>query len=157
MILNQIADRSRLLVIRAPTLQSQVLGHGDLQMIDVTPIPDRFKDAIRQAEDQDILHRFFTKVVIDTVNLFFSKDSSHLTVELARRCEVVSKGFFNDDARPTFAVFVETGSTKTLDNLWILTGWCRKVEDAIATCPPLLVQRIEQIVQTLIASGIMKI
>src|SRR5258707_934850 len=100
-------------------------------MINITSIPDRFKDAVCQAKDQDILYRFFTEVVIDTVNLFFFKASSNLAVELTSRCEIVSKGLFDDDARPTLATSVQTRGTKTLNNLWILARGRRKVEDAI--------------------------
>src|SRR5690348_18447695 len=45
------------------------LGRSDLHMLHVTPVPDRLEDAIRKPEHQEVLHRFFAKIVIDAVNL----------------------------------------------------------------------------------------
>src|SRR5258708_8676022 len=126
-------------------------------MINITSIPDRFKDAVCQAKDQDILYRFFTELVIDTLNLFFFKDSSTLAVELTSRCEIVSKGLFDDDARPTLATSVQTRGTKTLNNLWILARGRRKVEDAIAAFTSLLLASIEPIIQSIITAPTLKI
>ena len=42
---------------------------SDLDIIDVTPIPDGFKDAIGKAHDHDVLDGFFTQIMIDTVSL----------------------------------------------------------------------------------------
>ncbi len=80
-VLHHIADRPRFLVIAAAPFQSDVLRHCDLHMVNIAAVPYRLEDAICQAEDEDVLHRFFAQVVIDAVDLFLFEDFAHLPVE----------------------------------------------------------------------------
>ena len=92
-------------------------------MVNVAPVPDWLKNAVGQAEDKDVLHRFFTKVVVDTVDLFFFENPANLAVKFARRCQVMSKGLFDDDTRPSLTAFIQARSAKTLNDFRILAGW----------------------------------
>ena len=40
--------------------------HGDLNVVNVAPVPDRLENAIAEAEHQDVLYGFFAKVMVDT-------------------------------------------------------------------------------------------
>jgi hypothetical protein len=57
--LHHIADCPRLVIIAAAVTHTQAFGHGDLDMVDIVAVPDRFKDAIGKAKDQNILHGLF--------------------------------------------------------------------------------------------------
>src|SRR5205823_2602247 len=50
-ILKNIAQRARGLVILAASLDADVFRHGDLNVVDIATIPDRLKDAIGEAEN----------------------------------------------------------------------------------------------------------
>ena len=55
----------------------------------------------------------------------------------------MTEGLFDDNAGPALAISVQTGGTETLDDLGILAGRRRQVEDAIATGTTFLIKRIE--------------
>src|SRR5438105_5100042 len=74
MVLYHVADGSRLFVVGATALYANVFCDGDLDMVNIAPVPDRFKDAVCQAENKNILYCFFTEVVVNTIDLFFSED-----------------------------------------------------------------------------------
>jgi len=59
-------------------------------MIDVTTIPERFKDSICETEHHDVLNGFFTQVVIDAIDLLFPKNSQHFPIECARRFQIAT-------------------------------------------------------------------
>ena len=69
MILDHVADDPRMIVVPAPQFDAEFLGDGDLNVLDVAPIPDGLEYRISKAEDHDILHRLFPEIVIDPVNL----------------------------------------------------------------------------------------
>ena len=46
---------------------------------------------LREAEDQNVLHRFFAEVVVDAEDLVLVKDGVDLVVQLARRIEIVAE------------------------------------------------------------------
>jgi hypothetical protein len=37
-----------------------LLGHGDLDMVDVVSIPNRFEDRVSEAKHEDVLNRFLS-------------------------------------------------------------------------------------------------
>ena len=74
MIGNHVAQSACVIEVSAAPLHADCLSIGDLNMVDVTPVPDRLEDRIVEPEHHDVLHRFFTQVVIDTIDLILSKD-----------------------------------------------------------------------------------
>ena len=40
MVLDDVAQRARVLVVLAPPLDAELLGDGDLHVVDVAPVPD---------------------------------------------------------------------------------------------------------------------
>ena len=52
-------------------IQCRYLLHGDLDMVDVAIVPERFKKGVGKAENQNILYGFFAEVVVDPVDLLF--------------------------------------------------------------------------------------
>jgi len=65
MILHDVADRTDLLVEAAAAFDAEMLGHGDLHVLDVLTIPDRFQKRVAEAEIQQVLHRFLAEIVVD--------------------------------------------------------------------------------------------
>ena len=56
----------------APTqLDTDGLGIRNRNMIDIAPVPDRFKDPVAETKHHDVLHGFFAQIMVDPINLFF--------------------------------------------------------------------------------------
>ena len=65
------AERPGLLVIGPAMLHAEIFSHGNLNILDGVAFPERFKNRVREAERQEILHRLFAEVMIDAVDLGF--------------------------------------------------------------------------------------
>ena len=73
MILHNISYHPGLFIKGSPVLHPQILSHRNLNVINITPVPELFEDAVGKTEKDDILDRFFPQVVIDPVYLMFLK------------------------------------------------------------------------------------
>src|SRR5260221_9714047 len=120
-------------------------------MVDIAPVPHGFKNAVCQAKDQDILHGFFAEVVIDAIHLFLFKDSCDLAVKLSSRGQIMPKGFFDDNTSPTLAALVQASCAKVMDDFRVLAGRRREGKNAIARGTTLLIERIQDGIEFLIA------
>ena len=69
MVLENVADRAGLLVERSAVLDADRLGHRDLHVVHVAPVPERLEDAVPEAEDQQVADRLLPEVVVDAVDL----------------------------------------------------------------------------------------
>src|SRR5450432_133768 len=123
-VLHHIANSARFFVVAATTLQAQILRDGDLYMVHIPSIPYGFKDAICQAEDQDILDRLFAEVMVDTEYLLLAEDLADLTVQFSRGSKVMAEWLFYNYTCPTFAVAIQSCRAQILNDLRILTGGC---------------------------------
>ena len=103
-VLDDIAEKSFFFEKMAPRPDADIFGDCDLHMIDMAVIPERFENRIRKAENEEILDCFFAEIMVDPVNLRFIEVFGDVLLETFRRCTVVSKRFFDDDARPLSVV-----------------------------------------------------
>ena len=69
MILNHVAQTSTLLVVASARADAHFLRHRDLHAVDKIAIPQRLKNGIGETLDEQVLHRLFTQIMIDPVNL----------------------------------------------------------------------------------------
>ena len=106
MILDHVAQRPGFLIISAAAFHADRFGGRDLHVIDVAAVPERFENAVAEAEGEDILDGFLTEVVIDAVDLAFVEDLLQ-PVRSARRALVRSwpKGFSMMIRRQPFSSF----------------------------------------------------
>jgi len=84
MVLQDVAERPRLLVEGATSLNADRLCHGDLYMVNVAAVPDWLEDQVAEAEDQDVAHRLFPQVVINAIDLALAEDLAYLAVQFHR-------------------------------------------------------------------------
>ena len=54
-VLDHVAQRAGLLVVRAARLDADALADRDLHVVDVVPVPQGLEDAVGPAEDEDVL------------------------------------------------------------------------------------------------------
>ena len=99
MVLHHVAQRAGIVVEVAARFHAEFFGNRDLNALDPLAAPQRFEQRIAEAQRQQVLHRFFTEVVVDPVDLFFSEDFADRIVDCIRRLEVVAERLFQHDAR----------------------------------------------------------
>jgi len=104
MIRHHVAQRAGMLVIISPHFHAEFLRHCHLHVIHVAAIPNRLENAVRETERQNILNCFFSKIMIDSINLVFAQHQAYFVVQCDRRIKIVPKRFFDHHAFP-FAVF----------------------------------------------------
>src|SRR6185503_6023360 len=83
-VLYHVADRARVVVKLATTLDAKFLRHRDLYTLDVVAVPDRLQKTIGEAKDQQIEDCLFTKVVVDPKNSGFWKHRTKCSIQLLR-------------------------------------------------------------------------
>jgi len=97
-ILNYVADSSRLIIKSAAPLDTEIFGHRDLHTLDMVAIPERFQKRISKAEKEHVVHRPFSQVMVDAEDRLLVESAQQGAVERLRREEIVTERFFNDDA-----------------------------------------------------------
>ncbi|MPN10880.1 hypothetical protein SDC9_158177 [bioreactor metagenome] len=96
MILHHIAQSAIVVVVSTAFLHAHSFGEGDLNIVDVFVVPQRFENHIRESDSRDVLHHFFAQIMIDTENLVFVKRFTQLCVQRIRRFEIAPERFFDD-------------------------------------------------------------
>ena len=92
------AEDAGFLVVGAATLETDGLGHGDLDGVDVAAVPDRLEDHVSKAQDEDVLDGLFPEIVVDAVDLGLVKDVVGDGVEGLSGGKVAAEGLLDDDA-----------------------------------------------------------
>ena len=98
-VLDDVTKSAGVVVVGAAALDTESFRDGDLDMVDMRCVPQRFEKGIREAQRHQVLHRLFAEVVVDSVDLAFIEYRPDGVVDLLRRGEVVSDGLLDDDAR----------------------------------------------------------
>src|SRR6185437_11263702 len=102
---HHIAKRTRHIEVAAALFNTNGFRHCDLHVINVTAVPDRFKDAVAEAEYQDVLDRLFTEIMINEIDLILRKNFSDLTVQGFRGIKNISERLFKNDPPPMAVLF----------------------------------------------------
>ena len=100
MVLHHVAQRACALVVRRAVLDADGLGGGDLNVVDVAPVPDRLEHAVGEAEHQQILDGFLAQIMIDAIHLIFVEVLVGEPIERARTVEIGAERLLDDDAPP---------------------------------------------------------
>src|SRR5690625_1432067 len=111
MILHHVSGSADAVVVSRPGTNTDVLGHRDLYVVDVVGVPNRLEHLVGKSQRQNILHRFFTQIVIDAKNFVRGKDSFYDLVEFDGAFQVVTEGLFDHHAPPPVWLWLgETGA-----------------------------------------------
>ena len=136
-VLEEVARRAGLLVERAAALDPDRLGHRDLHVVDVAPVPDGLEDPVREPEDQEVPDGLLAQVVVDAVDLPLPEDLADLAVEPDGRVEVAPERLLDDDPSPAalVALVVQAGAAQLGDDLGERRRLRREVEQPVAARP----------------------
>ena len=75
MVLHHVAQLSDLVVIGPSTLNAYHFPYRDLNVINAGVVPLAIDEAVCETQNQQILDRFFTQIVVDSVDRLFIKVS----------------------------------------------------------------------------------
>ena len=112
MVHDDVTQRADRVVEVASILDAEVLGHRDLDALDVVPVPDRLEHRVREPQEEDLLEPHLPEEVVDPVDLRLVDVLVQLVGERAGGFEVVAEGLLHDDAR----VLREPGLGEPLDD-----------------------------------------
>jgi hypothetical protein len=98
-VLDDVAHRAEFLVEATAALDAELLGHGDLHALDVVAVPDRLDDGVREAEIEQVLHRFLAEEMVDAEDRVLGEDRAQGVVDGAGTREVAAERLLDDDAR----------------------------------------------------------
>ncbi len=98
MVLDHVAQRAGLIVITSPRPDPFVLRDRDLHMVDVLLIEQRFEEAVREAQHQNVLNGLLSEIVIDAVDLAFVEHAGDGVVDGHRAREIASDRLLDDHA-----------------------------------------------------------
>ena len=98
MVLKHVAEHARGVVVARAAAHRHLLGHGDLHVVDVAAVPDRFEDRVGKSQCQNVLHRLLAEVVVDAEHLAFVEHAVQMLVEGPGGGEVGAERLLHDDA-----------------------------------------------------------
>ena len=98
MLAEHIAQRTGPFIVAATAFQSYAFSGSDLDIVDVVAVPHRFKQRIGKTERENILDGFFTKIMVYTIDLLFSKFTGQQLIQFMRTLQVMTKWLLYYDA-----------------------------------------------------------
>src|SRR5579864_1450636 len=98
MVLNHVADGPGLIVEASASLYSEVLGHSDLDTLDVVAVPEGFHKSIGETEHEDVIHCAFSEIMIDAENVGFLENTKQNFIQLLCRGKIVPERLLHDDS-----------------------------------------------------------
>jgi hypothetical protein len=127
-ILHHVPQGTGLIKIARSLTDARFLGHCDLHMIDVMPIPQWLDDRIRKPKHQQILYGLFPQIMIDSIDLLFVVVAMQLSIEFAGAGEIRAEGFLNNDSMlPNEAV--ETRLIEIANDVDEISWWNSQIEN----------------------------
>ncbi len=137
MVFDDVARHPRLFVEAPATLDADLLGHGDLHVVDVLAAPDRLEEQVGEPQDEQILHRLLAEIVVDAKDLGLVEGRRDRIVERLGAREVVSERLLEHHPREGAAAALaargrdEPGCPQTFDDGAELARWDGQIKEAI--------------------------
>ena len=157
MVLDDVPKRAVLVVVATTALDPDLLGHGDLHVVDVATVPDGLEDRVAEAEYEQVLHRLLSQIMVDAIHLLLVERLAELLVERSGARKIGSKGLLDHD--PCESPVALLGQTRPAqvrrDQREELRG-CREVVQAVAGGAHRFVDLAQQGCQPGERSGIVK-
>ena len=96
---DHVAIGAGLLVEGDAVADIEQLGHVDLHVVDEIAVPDRLKEAIGEAEGEDVLRRLLAEEMVDAEDLVLGEDRVQLSVQRLGAFEIRAERLFHHDMR----------------------------------------------------------
>ena len=98
MVLDHIAHLTGFIKIAPAPFDPHFFCHGNLNMINGAIVPVIHKQGVSKTQRQQVQHRFFTKIVVDTVNLALLEVFANLIIDFLRGRQRRPQRFLHDYA-----------------------------------------------------------
>ena len=99
-VLDDVAGGADAVVVAGPAADADVLGHGDLHVVDVVGVPDRLEQRVGEAQRQDVLDGLLAEVVVDAEDRPRVEDLADDVVQLPGAGQVVAERLLDDHPAP---------------------------------------------------------
>ena len=99
-VLDDVAGRTDAVVVAGAGTDADVLGHGDLHMVDVVRVPQRLEHRVGESQRQQVLHRFLAEVVVDPEDGAGGEDLAEDVVEFLGAGQVVPERLLHHNPPP---------------------------------------------------------
>jgi hypothetical protein len=99
-VLDHVPECPGMIEVASPALQCQGLVPDDFDALYVVAVPQRFEDAVGEAQAHNRWKRLPGEEVVDAEDSFFGEKLVQQTVEHLGRFEVLSEGLFDSDPAP---------------------------------------------------------
>ena len=93
---DHVLEGARRLVEGDAIVDAERLGHVDLHVVDVVPVPDGLEEAVGEAKGQDVLGPFLAEEVVDAEDLLLVEDLVEHVVERHRAGQVGAERLLHD-------------------------------------------------------------
>ena len=130
-VLEHVLENAGAVIVLAALAHNHVLGHGDLYLVDVVPVPDGLEDGIGEPEHQEVLHRLLAQVVVNAIDLLLTEYAVDVAVQLLSGLQVGSEGLFDHDAPPTLQLVRHARVRQGVDHRFVQPGSQREVVQAV--------------------------
>ncbi len=155
-VLDQVAQRSRLVVVVGATADADVLGRGDLHLIDVVAIPQRLEHAVGEAKRQHVLDGLLAEVVVDAKDLRLVEHAQDPRVELVRLLQRGTERLLDDHPHVGLGPPRQPAAAQLTDDHREEARRRGQVERAVQPLPGLLVEAVQHRAQLRIDTGIVE-
>jgi hypothetical protein len=125
---------------------------------DVIAVPDRLEQSIGEPQNENVLDRFLSEVVIDAIELVLVEGIEEVMIELARWREISAERLLDDDPTPRTVFLAREARASELagDRSECRRRGCQ-VEQAIAVGPTLGLDPLQGLPQPIVARRIVGI
>ena len=100
MVLNDVTCDPDAVEVTGAAADPDVLGHRDLDMVDVIVVPHRLEQLVREPQRHHVLHGFFAEVMVDAEHRRGGEDAGHDAVQFPRTLQVVAERLFDHHPAP---------------------------------------------------------
>ena len=150
MVLDDVACGADAVVVSGAPGHADVLGHGDLHMVDVIVVPDRLVHGVRETQRQHVLHGLLAKIMVDAEHARRVEHFGDHAIELLGAGQVMTERLFDDHTTPSALVaFRQTTVGQLTGHLRERARRHRHVERVIAARATVAVKLGDRVGQTL--------
>ncbi len=142
-VLDQVAQRPGVVVVAGAGADADVLGGGELHVVDVVAVPQRLEQPVGEAERQHVLDGLLAEVVVDAEDLGLVEHVQHAAVELGGLGEGGAERLLDDHPHLGAGAAVEALRAERLDDHREELGRGREVEGAVERFARALVEAVE--------------
>jgi hypothetical protein len=95
MVLHDIADDAEFVKIAATSFGAEGFFEGDLDIVNVVPVPGGAEELIAESKDEDVLHHLLAQVVVDSEDLVLGPVGRKGALEFAGAGKVFAEGLLD--------------------------------------------------------------